>query len=128
VDPVEETASLAPGGGTAEGESCSPQNGVVVSFRDIRTPLDPLDSDILYKCPRVDPHDGAQWGEWPVSLGKTRKLKVEISMFFLYSLIEEALVHLNPKDLGQNVVPGVPSLVSRRKMTLTLNYIYMKAL
>jgi hypothetical protein len=25
-------------------------------------------------------------------------------------------------------VPGVPSLVSRRKMTLKLNYIYMKVL
>jgi hypothetical protein len=50
----------------------------------------------------------AQWGKWPVSLAKTRKLKMEISMFFVYSLIEEALVHLNPKDLGQNVVCLLP--------------------
>jgi hypothetical protein len=27
-----------------------------------------------------------------------------------------------------DTVPGVPSLVSRRKMTLKLNYIYMKVL
>jgi hypothetical protein len=29
---------------------------------------------------------------------------------------------------GVRFIPGVPSLVSRRKMTLKLNYIYMKVL
>jgi hypothetical protein len=62
--PGEETASLVPGGDTVDGEACSPQNGVVVTFGEIRsfnllfglvTPLDPL---IHYECPRVDPHNG----------------------------------------------------------------------
>ncbi|KAH0822788.1 hypothetical protein GEV33_000003 [Tenebrio molitor] len=50
----------------------------------------------------------AQWGEWPVWLAKIRKLKVEISMFVVYSLIEEVLVDLDPKDLGKNVVCLLP--------------------
>jgi hypothetical protein len=39
VDLGEETASLVPGGGggTADGEACSPQNGVVVTFGEIRS-------------------------------------------------------------------------------------------
>jgi hypothetical protein len=54
--PGEETASLVPGGDTVDGEACSPQNGVVVTFGEIRsfnllfgrvTPLDPLNGDIL---------------------------------------------------------------------------------
>jgi hypothetical protein len=36
VDLGEETASLVPGG-TADGEACSPQNGVVVTFGEIRS-------------------------------------------------------------------------------------------
>jgi hypothetical protein len=47
-------------------------------------------------------------GEWPVWLAKIRKLKVEISMFVVYSLIEEVLVDLDPKDLGKNVVCLLP--------------------
>jgi hypothetical protein len=54
VDLGEETASLVPGGDTADGEACSPQNGVVVTFGEIRSfnllfglvaPLDPLNGD-----------------------------------------------------------------------------------
>ncbi|KAJ3616711.1 hypothetical protein MTP99_014354 [Tenebrio molitor] len=65
--PGEETASLVPGDGTVDGEACSPQNGVVVTFGEIRSfnllfrcgdPLDPLNGDIYYECLRVDPHDG----------------------------------------------------------------------
>jgi hypothetical protein len=37
VDLGEETASLVPGDGTADGEACSPQNGVVVTFGEIRS-------------------------------------------------------------------------------------------
>jgi hypothetical protein len=37
---------------------------------------------------------GAQWGEWPVSLDKTRKTKVKISMFLVHSLIDKTLLHL----------------------------------
>jgi hypothetical protein len=35
--PGEETASLVPGDGTVDGEACSPQNGVVVTFGEIRS-------------------------------------------------------------------------------------------
>ncbi|KAH0819026.1 hypothetical protein GEV33_003765 [Tenebrio molitor] len=49
VDLGEETASLVPGGDTADGEACSPQNGVVVTFGEIRS------FNLLF---RVDPHDG----------------------------------------------------------------------
>jgi hypothetical protein len=74
VDLGEETASLVPGGDTADGEPCSPQNGVVVTFGEIRsfnllfglvTPLDPLNGDICYECPRVDPHDGDDANPFP---------------------------------------------------------------
>ncbi|KAH0814639.1 hypothetical protein GEV33_008152 [Tenebrio molitor] len=70
----EDTASLVPGGDTADGEACSPQNGVVVTFGEIRsfnllfglvTPLDPLNGDICYECPRVDPHDGDDANPFP---------------------------------------------------------------
>jgi hypothetical protein len=36
--------------------------------------------------------------------------------------------HSRPSFSVDHIVPGVPSLVSRRKMTLKLNYIYMKVL
>ncbi|KAH0816940.1 hypothetical protein GEV33_005851 [Tenebrio molitor] len=49
VDLGEETASLVPDGGTADGEACSPQNGVVVTFGEIRS------FNLRF---RVDPHDG----------------------------------------------------------------------
>jgi hypothetical protein len=47
VDLGEETASLVPGGDTADGEALRSGD-----------PLDPLNGDICYECPRVDPHDG----------------------------------------------------------------------
>jgi hypothetical protein len=50
----------------------------------------------------------AQWGEWPVSLDKTRKTKVKISMFFVHSLIDKTLLHLYQKNLVQNIVYLVP--------------------
>jgi hypothetical protein len=50
----------------------------------------------------------AQWGEWPVSLDKTRKTKVKISMFFVHSLIDKTLLHLYQKNLGQNIVYLLP--------------------
>jgi hypothetical protein len=50
----------------------------------------------------------AQWGEWPVSLDKTRETKVKISMFFVHSLIDKTLLHLYQKNLGQNIVYLLP--------------------
>jgi hypothetical protein len=48
VDLGEETASLVPGGDTADGEA-----------------LDPLNGNIYYECPRVDPHDGGDANLFP---------------------------------------------------------------
>jgi hypothetical protein len=42
-------------------------------------------------------------------------------------LISKVLYRLFLKA-SRKFIPGVPSLVSRRKMTLKLNYIYMKVL
>jgi hypothetical protein len=38
------------------------------------------------------------------------------------------LISLGLESYVNHHIPGVPSLVSRRKMTLKLNYIYMKVL
>jgi hypothetical protein len=55
-----------------------------------------------------------------------RRVGQHVKCFF--STIEQKKNEKNNDKQQFSPVPGVPSLVSRRKMTLKLNYIYMKVL
>jgi hypothetical protein len=74
-----------------------------------------VDSGVVHpRCNEKREHIKRADAQWPVSLDKTRRTKVKISMFFVHSLIDKALLHLYQNNLGQNIV-GIPTSLGQSK-------------
>ncbi|KAH0808385.1 hypothetical protein GEV33_014406 [Tenebrio molitor] len=120
--PGEETASLVPGGDTVDGEACSPQNGVVVTFGEIRsfnllfglvTPLDPLNGDIL----RVSQDPPSPTNRFPTSPRNLYNLDGSFTKTSRRRISEDLgpppLTALNNRSFHRNLTTQPPDLLIR---------------